>query len=313
MATFRKVQVEYWQDEFTLQLTPEEKFFYIYLMTNTKSNQIGCYALPKKVIEFETGYNRETVEKLVRRFAEYGKIDYSDESSEILIKNWHKYNWTKSPKVFECIKGEYESVKDVEFKRFLYERMSEFGYSLDTVSKPYPYSMDTLSKDYGEEEEKEEEEEKDQEEEKEKEGASAPDEIVSEEVTVPEKKVDVRDPYTIVKDHWNALDKNIPKIEVIKHGTQRHNMLKARINEHGIDVVVRAIDSINQSDFLKGYATTFTITFDWFIRPNNFIKVLEGNYKNKEAHNNKGPHHNRTVIGSSEEEYYEMLKGWATS
>jgi len=25
----------------------------------------------------------------------------------------------------------------------------------------------------------------------------------------------------------------------------------------------------------------WTITFDWFIKPNNFIKVLEGNYKDK--------------------------------
>lgn len=309
MATFRKVQVDYWQDDFTLHLTPEEKFFYIYLMTNTKSNQVGCYALPKKVIEFETGYNRETVEKLVKRFVEYGKINYSDESSEILIKNWHKYNWTKSPKVFECIKGEYESVKSIEFKYFLYEKMMEFGYSLETVPKPYPYTMDTLSKDYGEEEEKEEEKEQEEEQEKEKEeeGAFAPEEIVSEEVDRTEPEKYTHDPYKTVKDHWNALDKNIPKIEVIKYGTQRYNMLRARINEHGLSVVIKAIDSVNLSDFLKGYATSFTITFDWFIRPNNFLKVLEGNYKNKE------PQHNKSVTGSSEEEYYQMLEGWATS
>ena len=39
---------------------------------------------------------------------------------------------------------------------------------------------------------------------------------------------------------------------------------------------------INESDFLKGQNKRgWTVTFDWFIKPNNFIKVLEDTYKNK--------------------------------
>lgn len=58
-------------------------------------------------------------------------------------------------------------------------------------------------------------------------------------------------------------------------------MLRARINEHGLDTVIKAIKSIDQSKFLKGYVSDFRITIDWFIKPNNFIKVLEGNYNDK--------------------------------
>ena len=59
-------------------------------------------------------------------------------------------------------------------------------------------------------------------------------------------------------------------------------MLKARINEFGIEKVIEAIESINNSDFLKGQNDrAWIITFDWFIKPNNFTKVLEGNYLNK--------------------------------
>ena len=58
MAVYRQVQTSYWQDAFVLDLTPEEKFFYMYLMTNSKTTQCGIYELPKKVIEMETGYNR---------------------------------------------------------------------------------------------------------------------------------------------------------------------------------------------------------------------------------------------------------------
>lgn len=80
---------------------------------------------------------------------------------------------------------------------------------------------------------------------------------------------------------WNSLDKNIPKIQTLNANTQRYNMLKARINEHGLDTVIKAIKSINNSKFLKGYVSDFRITIDWFIKPNNFIKVLEGNYNDK--------------------------------
>jgi hypothetical protein len=59
MAVFRKIEISFWQDNFVLELTPEEKFFYLYLMTNSKTRQSGVYSLPVKVIEFETGYNRE--------------------------------------------------------------------------------------------------------------------------------------------------------------------------------------------------------------------------------------------------------------
>jgi len=41
MSKYRQVQVGYWQDGFVLELTLEEKYFYIYLMTNSKVSQIG--------------------------------------------------------------------------------------------------------------------------------------------------------------------------------------------------------------------------------------------------------------------------------
>lgn len=58
-------------------------------------------------------------------------------------------------------------------------------------------------------------------------------------------------------------------------------MLTARIKEYGIENVLTAIENVKQSDFLQGrIGKGWTITFDWFVRPNNFPKVLEGNYSN---------------------------------
>ena len=56
--------------------------------------------------------------------------------------------------------------------------------------------------------------------------------------------------------------------------------MKARIAEHGLDAFLEAIKSINECPFLIGQNERgWVITFDWFIKPSNFAKVLEGNYK----------------------------------
>lgn len=83
---------------------------------------------------------------------------------------------------------------------------------------------------------------------------------------------------TQILSNWNSLDKNIPKIKSLNAGTDRYKLTKARINEYGLESVVAAIRSIDDSQFLKGYKTDFVINYDWFIRPNNFVKVRDGNY-----------------------------------
>lgn len=91
---------------------------------------------------------------------------------------------------------------------------------------------------------------------------------------------------TIV-DRWNS-NIYLPKLVKLAQGTDRYKMLKARIKEYGLEAILQAIDNIAQSDFLQGKTVgrngrPFQLTFDWFIRPNNFPKILEGNYSNQSA------------------------------
>lgn len=72
------------------------------------------------------------------------------------------------------------------------------------------------------------------------------------------------------------------QLRKISMDTIRGQMLKARIREYGYDNVLSAIFSIKDCPFLLGQSNSgWTITFDWFVKPNNFIKVLEGNYRPK--------------------------------
>ncbi len=155
MSTHRYLNVSFWQDAFVLDLTPEEKYFYIYLMTNSKTSQIGIYELPSRVIELETGYNRETVEKLLTRFIEYGKIEYNQPTKEIYIRNWAKFNWNNSEKVITRVKADLENVKHQPFAI----KYVDYVNSLEKNNKviQYPYSIDSLWNKEKEKKEKEKE------------------------------------------------------------------------------------------------------------------------------------------------------------
>lgn len=61
----------------------------------------------------------------------------------------------------------------------------------------------------------------------------------------------------------------------------RRQMLNARYREHGIEAIREVVDNAAQSSFLNGGGDkAFTATFDWIFKPNNFVKIWEGNYGN---------------------------------
>lgn len=138
MAIFRKIHTTFWSDPFIQDLTIEQRYFYLYLLTNEYTKQCGIYEISKKQISFDTGYSIDRVSILLNFFIKTGKIKYNDSTKELALKNWLKYNASTSPKVKSCIGKEFALVKD----RVLIE---------------YLYSMDTHPQ---EEEEKEQEEEK---------------------------------------------------------------------------------------------------------------------------------------------------------
>lgn len=90
---------------------------------------------------------------------------------------------------------------------------------------------------------------------------------------------------------WNKLsDYGIAPVKKIGSGSKRASCLRARLREYGIEDVLTAIANIRESDFLKGKNNRgWIITFDWFVLPTNFPKVLEGNYNNRNGSSEAKP------------------------
>jgi 5-methylcytosine-specific restriction endonuclease McrA len=119
MATFRKIHTKFWADSFIQELTPEQRYFYLYLITNDKTRQCGIYEITVRQMSFDTGYNVETIEKLLNYFIQNHKIKINRDSNEVAIKNWAKYNDQTSPKVQACINKELLLIKDQSFITYM--------------------------------------------------------------------------------------------------------------------------------------------------------------------------------------------------
>ncbi|MFD0826414.1 DnaD domain-containing protein [Neobacillus sp. M.A.Huq-85] len=124
MAKYRMVQTEFWKIPIVSEeMTPEEKYFYLYLLTNPHTTQIGIYKITEKQMAFDMGYSIESVHLLLERFIlHYKLIRYNSETRELAIKNWGKDNLDKGGKpVVDCILSELKRVEDHSLIRYVSE------------------------------------------------------------------------------------------------------------------------------------------------------------------------------------------------
>ena len=256
MAIYRQVHQTFWTDtKVTDDFTPEDKYFYLYLMTNPHTNLCGCYELSMKTASDETGYTKDTIERLIHRFVDIHKVVlYSKDTKEVLIANWSKYNWTESPKFRIALLSDIEKVKNNDFKRFL----TELYNGNDTVSIPYPYTTDTTV------------------------SVSVPDTVpdtVSINDNIPPTKVDIsqiEDVLNLYRSHCPSL----PDVRTINE--KRKKSIVALLKTFSIEDIAEGFKKAEASDFCKGLKTDWRADFEVLINKNNMVKVLEGKYDNRE-------------------------------
>lgn len=140
MAVYRNISLTFWEDlKIVDDFTPEDRYFYLYLLTNPHTNLLGCYQLSYRQMVNETGYNRDTVEKLVNKMQKNHKvIEFDEATNEVLIKKWCKYNWTKSDKLLKSVEKLMKFVKSEKLLKILRKIYDEYRVSIG-----YTYPMHT--------------------------------------------------------------------------------------------------------------------------------------------------------------------------
>lgn len=101
---------------------------------------------------------------------------------------------------------------------------------------------------------------------------------------VPEKEKSPEIDYTEIIKYWNTTTNGVfGSLKSIDN--RRRTWTRARIREYGIEAFYQAIRNVAASEFLRG-ASWFS--YDWMVRPNNFVKVLEDKYGKKERTDSAG-------------------------
>lgn len=284
MGIYRMVHSSFWTDTKVVEdFTAEDKFFYLYLFTNPKANLCGCFEISIKIAADHMGYSQDTIRNCLNRFTNFHKtIQYDEETREVLLTNWYKYNWTKSSKYLSPLRKEIESIKSPAFKKYVgslfnnyldeamktdrekeLEQLSKIA-KIDTVSIPYAYRMDTLCID-------------------------TPNTNTNTNSNTNSISISLSNTDTVIEednndleeivDYYNTRCVDLPRCTIISQ--KREKNIKARLKKFTKEDLFTAFDLVAESDFLSGKSTKWKANFDWIMESeNNLIKILEGNYKN---------------------------------
>jgi DnaD/phage-associated family protein len=207
MGKFRKVHTEFWSDPTVVEeMTPEDKFFFLYLLTNPRTTQVGIYQITRKVMAFDMGYSMESVKVLMERFEQHHQlIRYNEDTRELAIKNWGKYNLNRGGKpVEDCVKSELSDVKDKSLIEYVSANVT--NDKLKAIYDTYTIRGKVCGQEKEEEEEKEEEQEQEKEGEEEKAAPAdlePPTPTISESIVFFQTNIGMTTPYVAEEIlHW---------------------------------------------------------------------------------------------------------------
>lgn len=98
-----------------------------------------------------------------------------------------------------------------------------------------------------------------------------------------------RIPYQKITDTFNEICTSLIKVKALNES--RKSAIKARYKDldYSMDKVREYFTKVQASDFLTGKVERegkrpFKATFDWVIKSANYVKVIEGNYENKNSY-----------------------------
>lgn len=108
MSKSRYINTKFWSDTYVDTLDPSEKLLFLYLLTNERTTISGAYELPLKIMAVETGFDKNMIEKIIKRFVSDDKMIHQD--GWIVMLNSHKHQNLKNSKIVSGIQREFNEL-----------------------------------------------------------------------------------------------------------------------------------------------------------------------------------------------------------
>lgn len=123
MSKQRYVQDSFWTDPYIEKLDPSEKLLFLYFLTNPLCNVAGIYEIRLNRVAYETGFEKDTVDRIKQRFIKDGKMLAVDDW--IIMANFAK-NQSFNPNVLAGMQRIIDDLPDKVKALKGFERLSYF-------------------------------------------------------------------------------------------------------------------------------------------------------------------------------------------
>lgn len=109
MATQRLVNTNFWKDTYVIDLDPVQKLLFLYFLTNPRTSLAGVYEISIREVAFDTGIDKDMVEKILNKFMVDEKMYYKN--GWIVLYNFVKHQ-RLNPSIVRGIEKAVEELPD---------------------------------------------------------------------------------------------------------------------------------------------------------------------------------------------------------
>jgi len=246
-----------WQDSWFSSLSAEVKVLYLFLLSSPEV-RMGVHRMVKTYATALAGLTEKKLADGLAELVRAGVAAYDPETDEVLFLPWLEHYATASPRFRS---GAIKAIKAVRSAKIRAAWVKWYA-------ERYPEHAEAIAQEVGVDIAQAETEEENV--------------LILQAPETPKKPEITAEDVKWVVDTYNRICESLPKVQKLtdKRRRQIRSLIKKLREDHEDWKAVweEAMLKTEASSFLRGERTKWRASFDWLLKYDNLVKVLEGKY-----------------------------------